>query len=161
MNQVRNNPMNRLANNGQLGQLKGQLKIKNAKFKMTDHSSLFTNHFSLLSLNLAPQTLNFGFSASNNSITLYSETEVSGTITENTTWQRDRHFIVTEDITVPKNTSLMIEPGAVVRVDGYYKLKIEGNLLCQGEPDNMVMFTPLDSKSRGIMNIQRGKHLTG
>jgi len=31
MKQVRNNPMNRLANNGQLG----QLKIKNAKLKMT------------------------------------------------------------------------------------------------------------------------------
>ena len=168
MNQVRNNPMNRLANNGQLGQLKGQLKIKNAKFKVTDNSSLITHPFSLftfnlasLTLNLAPQTLNFGLCTSNNSITLYPVTEVSGTLTENTTWQLDRHFIVTEGITVPQGISLVIEPVAVVRFDGYYKLKIEGNLLCQGEPENMVMFTLLDSKPRGITNIQRGKHLTG
>ena len=193
MNRIRNNTMNRLANKGQLG----QLTIKNEKLKMTGkkntpenlqgknyptvyHSSLFTNHFSLLSLNLfpltinlypstlasltlnlAPQTLNFGLCTSNNSITLYTEKKVNGTITENTTWQRGRHFIVTEDIAVPLNTSLLIEPGAVVRYNGYYKLKIEGNLLCKGEPENMIMFTPLDSKPRGITNIQRGKHLTG
>ena len=115
---------------------------------MNDNSSLITHPFSIftlnlasLTLNLAPQTLNFGLCTSNNSITLYSETEVSGTITENTTWQRDRHFIVAEDITVPQNTSLTIEPGAIVRFDSYYKLKIEGNLLCQGEPDNIVMFS--------------------
>ena len=135
---------------------------------MNDNSSLITHPFSIftlnlasLTLNLAPQTLNFGLCTSNNSITLYTEKKVNGTITENTTWQRGRHFIVTEDIAVPLNTSLLIEPGAVVRYNGYYKLKIEGNLLCKGEPENMIMFTPLDSKPRGITNIQRGKHLTG
>ena len=59
----------------------------------------------------------------NNTITLLGEAEVQGTITQNTTWQRDRHFIVTEDITVPQNTNLTIEPGAAVRFDGYYKTK--------------------------------------
>ena len=176
MNRICNNPMNRLANNGQLG----QLKIKNAKLKMTGkkntpenlqgknyptvyHASLFTNHFSFLSLNLfpltinlypstlasltlnlAPQTLNFGLCTSNNSITLYPVTEVNGTLANDTVWHRDRHYIVTEDVIVPVGTELKAEAGAVVRFDGYYKILVKGNLQAVGEQDNMIVFTPLE-----------------
>ena len=92
-------------------------------------------------MNLAPQTLNFGLNTSNNSITLYPVTEVKGTLSHDTVWHRDRHYIVTQDVIVPVGSELKVEAGAVVRFDGYYKILVEGNLQAVGEHDNMVVFT--------------------
>ena len=161
MNQVRNNSMNRLANKGQLGQL-GQLKIKNVKLKMTDNSSLITHLFSIfsfnlasLTLNLAPQTLNFGLCTSNNSITLYPVTKVNGTLSNDTVWHRDRHYIVTGDVIMPVGAELKAEAGAVVRFDRYYKILVKGNLQAVGEQDNMVVFTPLEKTSYLSVGIKK------
>ena len=87
-----------------------------------------------LSFNLYPLSLN-------NQITLYPETEINGTLNKDIIWERDRHYIVNGDITVPQNTSLTMSPGVLVRFDGRYKLKVEGTLQAVGEQENMIVFT--------------------
>ena len=100
-------------------------------------------------------------------VNLLAERQVSGTLTENTTWESGRHYIVTSDVEVPEAVTLTIEPGAVIRFstdpsgDGFYKLKTRGTLIAGGDSLNWITFTPLDSKPHGIIDIQRGKHLTG
>ena len=95
--------------------------------------------YTFLSFNLHPLSLN-------NHITLYPVTEANGTLSNDTVWHRDRHYIVTGDVIVPVGTELKAETGAVVRFDGYYKILVEGNLQAVvGEQDNMVVFTPLDA----------------
>jgi hypothetical protein len=42
---------------------------------------------------------------------------------------------------VPTGVTLTIEPGAYIRFDGYYKLKVEGTLISIGEEKNMIVFT--------------------
>jgi len=133
-----------IINNAELNENGNKNRPENLqRFNYTQmyHSSLFTHNFSLFFFSLAPHTLNSELCTSNHSLTLYPETEVNGIIANNNIWQRERHYIVTGDVIVPQNSSLIIEPGAAVRFDGYYELKVEGTLQCKGEPDDMVMFT--------------------
>ncbi|UCE38212.1 MAG: PQQ-binding-like beta-propeller repeat protein [Thermoplasmata archaeon] len=69
-------------------------------------------------------------------------TYVSGLITENTTWTADDSpYIVTGNILVEQNITLFIEPGIVVRFDGFFYFQIEGRLVAEGNKDNMITFT--------------------
>ena len=80
-------------------------------------------------------------------VNLLAERQVSGTLTENTTWESGRHYIVTSDVEVPEAVTLTIEPGAVIRFstdpsgDGFYKLKVRGTLIAVGDSLNWINFT--------------------
>jgi len=83
----------------------------------------------------------------NGYVELLAEQQVSGTITENTTWESNRHYVVTGDVEVPEGVTLTIEPGAVVRFStdqsggGYSKLKVRGTLIAVGDSLNWITFT--------------------
>jgi len=72
---------------------------------------------------------------------LYPEMEVSGVINQYTVWPSEHYIIAKGDVVVPEGETLIIDRGAVIRFDGFYELRIEGNLQVNGEEKNMVTFT--------------------
>ena len=58
-----------------------------------------------------------------------TQTDVSGTINENTIWTlASSPYIVTGSVTVLNGVTLTIDPGVEVKFDGHYSRNIEGNL---------------------------------
>ncbi len=74
-------------------------------------------------------------------IKLLPEIEVQGSLGEYTVWNENQHFVIIDDITVPENATLVIEPGVVARFNGYFKLTVLGNLIVSGSETAMVNFT--------------------
>jgi parallel beta-helix repeat protein len=70
--------------------------------------------------------------------------EVSGDITENTTWSADK-IKITGNVTISDNVTLTIEPGTIVEFQGYYWLKIAGTIRAEGNPDEWITFTINDT----------------
>ncbi len=70
------------------------------------------------------------------------QVNVSGIISENTTWENiSGPYIVKGHILVDENTTLTIEPGVMVKFDGYYYIMIRGDLVAKGTEDEMITFT--------------------
>ena len=64
----------------------------------------------------------------------FNETRVSGVITTDTLWKSDdTPHIMTGDVTIPRGTLLVIEPGVEVRLAGFYALIVKGALIANGE----------------------------
>ncbi|MFQ5707299.1 MAG: NosD domain-containing protein [bacterium] len=74
-------------------------------------------------------------------LTLKETREVQGTIAANETWESDRHYLVTGDITIPTGVSLTIQENTVIRFDGIYKMEVQGDLNLTGTSDGLVWFT--------------------
>jgi len=70
--------------------------------------------------------------------------EVSGDITENTTWADDT-VKVTGDVVVDENITLSIMPGTWIRFQGNFGIVINGYLLAEGMPDDTIVFTRMDT----------------
>lgn len=62
-------------------------------------------------------------------------------ITQNTTWESGTHYVLLDNTFVRPGFTLTIEPGAIVRPSGNKALNIQGSLVCNGTPDNFVIFT--------------------
>ncbi len=79
-------------------------------------------------------------------------TEVSGNITEDTTWTlANSPYIVTETVQVLEDVTLTIEPGVVVRFNEGIGLNIGGKLIARGTQTNIINFTAnQDSNWGGI-----------
>ncbi len=68
------------------------------------------------------------------------EITVSGSITEDTTWNADKVNVV-GDVTVEDTITLSIEPGVLVEFHDYYRLEIQGRLLAVGTAVAPILFT--------------------
>ncbi|RLI47212.1 hypothetical protein DRO69_01155 [Candidatus Bathyarchaeota archaeon] len=80
-------------------------------------------------------TNSFFFSAAN-------ATYIEGDITQDTVWTLiDSPFVVSKNVTVYPNATLTIEPGVEVRFGGNFWLIVNGKLIANGTPDNMITFT--------------------
>lgn len=66
-------------------------------------------------------------------------TTVSGTIVGNTTWHSGCTYIVTGDILI--RDTLTIQDGVTVVFDGYYELRVDGDLKARGKEDSKITFT--------------------
>ena len=73
-----------------------------------------------------------------------SENEVSGHITEDTTWDADTIKVV-GDIFVDDAVTLTINPGVYVEFQGYYKIDVQGRLLADGANRENIIFTIADT----------------
>jgi hypothetical protein len=65
---------------------------------------------------------------------------VHGTITTQT-WTKDNVYIVDGNAGIPVSHTLTIEPGTVVRFDGYYILWVDGELVADGTAEEPIRFT--------------------
>jgi hypothetical protein len=69
-------------------------------------------------------------------------TDVWGLIDNDTTWNlAGSPYIVVGNTLVASGARLTIEPGVEVRFNGFYYLRVEGNLQAKGTFDNKILFT--------------------
>jgi len=96
--------------------------------------SLFTVHYSLAQ----PTTI-----------------EVSGDITENTTWEDDTVKVMS-NINVMDDITLTIDPGTYVEFQGWYCLEIRGSLHAVGEVNDTIVFTINDTTGFSNLDVDSG-----
>ena len=79
-----------------------------------------------------------------------SPTNVSGTISSDTTWSlANSPYLVTGDVTVNPGVRLTIEPGVVVKFHAAKNLTVNGILNAIGAPDSRIVFTSIKDDSVG------------
>ena len=72
-----------------------------------------------------------------------SSIEVSGLITDDTSWDADT-VLVTGEVEVASGVTLTIPAGTLVEFQGYYSLQISGRLLAVGTTTDWIRFTSCD-----------------
>jgi len=81
-------------------------------------------------------TLNF-------TITMRSSDEhFCGTIAENTTWTRDKTYILDCNVGIAPGYTLTIQSGTVVRINGNWSLNVGGTLIADGTATQPIRFMP-------------------
>ena len=71
------------------------------------------------------------------SIAVHAQTNVSGTISSNTTWTISGSPYILTDLTgIPAGVTLTIQPG--VQVSGAFDLLVKGTLICNGKSDSLI-----------------------
>ncbi|MBN2280913.1 MAG: C10 family peptidase [Candidatus Marinimicrobia bacterium] len=99
-----------------------------------------------------------------NLIEVISKDEIYGNITANRTLEAGI-IKVLGDIAIPENVTLTILPGAEMVFQGNYELKVDGNIIAEGSPDNRIKFSVSDTT--GFSNFDgnsggwKGIYLTG
>ncbi|MDZ7724277.1 MAG: right-handed parallel beta-helix repeat-containing protein [candidate division KSB1 bacterium] len=83
-------------------------------------------------------------------IPLYAEQHVSGTLDSYTEWPAFQHVIVEDDVTVPEGGTLLINEGVVVRSQRGKGLIVHGQLLAYGSNAAKIWFVADDEEWRGI-----------
>ena len=79
-----------------------------------------------------------------------AETEVSGTISEDTTWTLANSPYIVSSVTVAEGVTLTIDPGTVVKFQGYdSRLTVNGTLCAEGTAESEIVFTSLKDDTYG------------
>lgn len=80
--------------------------------------------------------------------------EIGGIITEDMTLYPNVHYIVTQQLAIPDGVTLTIKPGTVLKFkDGTgIKATISKNIIANGKPDSMIVFTKTESDQGIIPN---------
>ena len=73
-------------------------------------------------------------------LTAENGVEIGGLILEDMTLYPDVHYIVTKPLLVPKDLTLTIEPGTILRFKDGSGINCEGKFIANGTPDSMIIF---------------------
>lgn len=67
---------------------------------------------------------------------------IKGVQAKNAVWKpADNPIVITGHVEVPETVTLRIDPGAVVKFDGYFRILVRGRLEANGAAGNQVEFT--------------------
>src|SRR3989338_1570659 len=96
----------------------------------------------------------------------YAETEVSGNITDNTTWTlADSPYLVTSTVQVLEGVNLIIESGVTVNFNQSTALVIGGKLVAIGAENQKITFhggtVTFTDKSIGAVTDQNNNYISG
>ncbi len=82
---------------------------------------------------------------------VFAETEIfEGSILDNTIWDKNGSpYLVYSSINVASGTILTIDPGVIVKFDIWRSIRVLGNLVVNGSPEDKVYFTSLYDDSIG------------
>ena len=112
--------------------------MEKSNLQLTTNNSTLENR-SVISTNMEKSHMP---QRSDADITLYEEVHISGNISNNIIIASDHHLIIDDHtVFIPNSSSLTIHPGAVIRINPGKDLTIHGNLLAQGEENNMFWIT--------------------
>ncbi len=78
--------------------------------------------------------------------TLWSQTQVSGNQSGNWTLTNSP-YQVTGNITIPAGQTLIIEAGVQVVFQDYYRIYVDGQLIANGNENNLIVFTPANQNT--------------
>ena len=80
-----------------------------------------------------------------------AQTYVSGIISSGSTWTvSESPYIITGNTMIDDGVTLTIEPGATIKFDGNYFLRIQGTLIAEGTLSDSILFTSnYSSPSKG------------
>jgi len=66
---------------------------------------------------------------------------ISGVLSQDTTWSSDKIYMITGDTLVPSGIRLTILPGVTIKFDTHKNLMIEGELIADGTKEKPIIFT--------------------
>ncbi|MBD3377682.1 hypothetical protein GF406_21820 [candidate division KSB1 bacterium] len=72
---------------------------------------------------------------------LYPETRVQSLSGGYQIWEKDRHYIIENSVTLPASGVLFIDKGVTVRLEQNIVFEVNGKLECYGESDAYIRFT--------------------
>ncbi len=101
-------------------------------------------------LNLS--SLVFDLNNRTSDLTLFPETTISSDISTPTTFLSHHHYIIEQDIIV--DDELIIQPGAVVRLNEGKEITSYGTFNAVGEYENFIWFTKNDGFSENLSTIE-------
>jgi hypothetical protein len=78
-------------------------------------------------------------------ISLFSQTSIMPGDVSGTWGILGSPYLITGDVTIPDDSTLIIEPGVSVEFQGYYALNVQGRLLAIGTPMDTISFTINDT----------------
>ena len=73
-------------------------------------------------------------------ITAENGVEIGGIITRDLTLYPNKHYIVTKNLAIPEGVTLTIKPGTVLKFRPGIGITNDGDLVCKGTPDSLIVF---------------------
>lgn len=83
---------------------------------------------------------------------------LTGILREDMTLTPDQHYVITGTFGVPKERTLTILPGTTVKFRDKSDFIVEGKLIADGEPGNMIRFTKADLDLGNINDFDLGNN---
>ena len=91
-------------------------------------------------------------------LTAENGVEIGGMLSEDLTLYPDVHYVVTSKLLVPQGITLTIKPGTVIKFKENTGFVCSGNLVANGTPDSMIVFTKTDLGLSNIASFRTSKH---
>ena len=91
-------------------------------------------------------------------LTAENGVEIGGMLSEDLTLYPDVHYIVTSKLLVPTGVTLTIKPGTIIKFKDNTGFACSGNLIANGTPDSMIVFTKTDLGLGNIASFRTSKH---
>ena len=73
-------------------------------------------------------------------ITAENGVEIGGIIARDLTLYPNKHYIVTKNLAIPAGVTLTIKPGTVLKFRPGIGIANDGDLVCKGTPDSLIVF---------------------
>jgi hypothetical protein len=86
--------------------------------------------------------------------------EIGGVIMRDLTLYPNKHYIVTKNLAIPEGVTLTIKPGTVLKFRPGIGIANDGDLVCKGTPDSLIVFqaAPDDIHGESLRFGKSGKY---
>ena len=93
-------------------------------------------------------------------ITAENGVEIGGIIARDLTLYPNKHYIVTKNLAIPEGVTLTIKPGTVLKFRPGIGIANDGDLVCKGTPDSLIVFqaAPDDFDGESLRFGKSGKY---